>query len=180
MAMEILPHALGCFVCGVRNPLGLGLDLATDSRVVECRFCFRTEHCGFRGTIHGGLIATVLDEAMAWVIGVHARRFAYCAELNTRFLAPAAPSVELVARAEIVENKKGRLFLIRSELREATGRVLAEATGKYLPIPEARHTAMLADFAEDPSKWVGILGARPSSARECAVNEVKNYQINKS
>ena len=155
--MEILPHSLGCFVCGVRNPLGLGFDLVTDARLVECRFRYRTEHCGFRGTIHGGLIATVLDEAMAWVIGVHARRFAYCGELNTRFLAPAVPDVDLVARAEMVENKRGRLFLTRSDLRDGTGALLAEATGKYLPIPETRHGAMLADFAEDASKWVGVL-----------------------
>lgn len=162
--MEILPHTFGCFVCGTKNLHGLGLDLVTDTRVVECRFRYRTEHCGFHGTVHGGLVATVLDEAMAWVIGVHARRFAYCAELNTRFLAPAAPGLELVARAELVENKRGRLFLTRSELREAAGALLAEATGKYLPIPEARHGEMLADFAEDPSKWVGVL--RSSTASE--------------
>ena len=160
--MEILPHTLGCFVCGTHNPQGLKLDLLSDSQVVESRFQFRNEHCGFRGTVHGGLVATVLDEAMAWVIGVHARRFSYCAELNTRFLAPAAPGVDLHLRAELVENKRGRLFLTRSELRDAQGVVLAEATGKYLPIPAARHAEMLADFAENPGQWVD-LGAGTSS-----------------
>lgn len=132
------------------------LDLLSDSQIVECRFQFREEHCGFHGTVHGGLVSTVLDEAMAWVIGVHARRFAYCAELNTRFLSPAAPGVDLIARAEVMENKRGKLFVTRAELRDADGRMLVEATGKYLPIPAARHAEMLADFAEDPSAWVNL------------------------
>ena len=155
--MQILPHTKGCFVCGLNNPHGLRLDLVSDSQVVECRFQFRPEHCGFRGTVHGGLIATVLDEAMAWVIGVHARRFAYCAELNTRFLAPAAPGVEFFLRAELVENKRGKLFVTESSLRDvATECVLAQASGRYLAIPAARHAEMLADFAEDPSAWIDL------------------------
>jgi len=158
--MQILPHTFGCFVCGVRNPHGLRLDLLSDFRVVESRFQFRPEHCGFHGTVHGGLITTVLDEAMAWVIGVQARRFAYCAELNTRFLSPAAPGVDLLARAEVVENKRGKLYLTRSELRDADGRILAEATGKYLPLPMAKQVEFLADFAEDPSVWIH-LGIEP-------------------
>ena len=156
--MQSLPHTFGCFVCGLQNPQGLRLDFVSDARVVESCFQFRKEHCGFRGTVHGGLIATVLDEVMAWVIGVHARRFAYCAELNTRFLSPAAPGVDLRVRAELVEDKRGRLFLTRADLRDAEGVVLAEATGKYLPIPAARHAEMLADFAEDPSPWIDLLG----------------------
>ena len=157
--MQILPHTFGCFVCGVRNPIGMKLDLLSDSRIVECRFQFRDEHCGFRGTIHGGLVATVLDEAMAWVIGVHARRFSYCAELTTRFVAPAAPGIDLVARAEVVDDKRGRLFLTRSQLLDSAGSVLAEATGKYVPIPAAAHATMFADFAEDPAAWVDLARA---------------------
>lgn len=158
VGMQILPHTLGCFVCGVQNPQGLKLDLMSDGQIVECRFQFRNEHCGFRGTVHGGLVATVLDEAMAWVIGVHARKFSYCAELNTRFLAPAAPRVTLRLRAEIVENKRGRLFLTRSQLFDAEDVELATATGKYLPIPATRHAEMLADFAENPGLWVDLEG----------------------
>lgn len=156
--MQILPHTFGCFVCGLRNPHGLKLDLMSDSRIVECRFQFRIEHCGFHGTVHGGLVATVLDEAMAWVTGINGRRFAYCAELTTRFLAPAGPGVDLIARAEVVENKRGRLYFTKSELRADGGLLLAEATGKYLPIPAAIHESMFADFAEDPSAWVNAKG----------------------
>ena len=153
--MDSLPHTKGCFVCGLHNPIGFQLGMETDSRIVEARFKFREEHAGFRGVIHGGLISTVLDEVMAWVIGVNAQRFAYCAELNVRFLKTAHPGVPVVARAELLESKRGRLFLVKAALLSEDGEAHAEANGKFLPIPESQHGALFRDFAEDPTRWLG-------------------------
>jgi uncharacterized protein (TIGR00369 family) len=159
-AMHILPHTHGCFVCGIRSPVGLKLDLLSDGKVVETRVRFRPEHAGFSGVIHGGLITTVLDETMAWVIGVNTRSFAFAAELNVRFLRAVAPEVTMVARAELVENKRGRLFMTRGEIRSETGEIAVEASGKFLPIPAERQMAMLTDFAEDPSHWINLPGGK--------------------
>jgi len=143
-----LPHTKSCFVCGLNNPLGLKLDFETDGQIVRARFTPRTEHVGFKETVHGGLISTVLDEAMVWVIGVHAKRFAYCAELNVRFLQPARPHEELMVVAELVDNRRNKLFQAKAELQNPQGAVHAAATGKYLPIKEDNLAAMLSDFAE--------------------------------
>ena len=143
-----LPHTKSCFVCGLNNPQGLKLDLETDGQIVRTRFTPRPEHVGFRETIHGGLISTVLDEAMVWVVGVRTRRFAYCAELNVRFLQPARPLEELTVVAELVDNRRNKLFQSKCELQNAAGAVLAVATGKYLPVKEDDLAAMLGDFAE--------------------------------
>ena len=59
--MQALPHTRSCFVCGEANPLGLNLRFETDGRIVHTKFRPRPEHAGFRGVVHGGLIATVLD-----------------------------------------------------------------------------------------------------------------------
>ena len=146
--MMKLPHTKSCFVCGLNNPLGLKLDLETDGQIVSARFTPRPEHVGFRETIHGGLISTVLDEAMVWAIGVRTQRFAYCAELNVRFLQPARPNEELMLVAELVENRRNKLFQAKAELQNPRGAVHAAATGKYLPIKEDNLTEMLSDFAE--------------------------------
>jgi acyl-coenzyme A thioesterase PaaI-like protein len=143
-----LPHTKSCFVCGLNNPLGLKLDFETDGQIVRARFAPRPEHVGFRETIHGGLISTVLDEAMVWVVGVRTKRFAYCAELNVRFLQPARPHEELMVVAELVENRRNKLFQAKAELQNPRGAVHAAATGKYLPIKEDNLAEMLSDFAE--------------------------------
>ena len=143
-----LPHTKSCFVCGLNNPLGLKLDFETDGQIVRARFVPRPEHVGFSSTVHGGLISTVLDEAMVWAVGVRTKRFAYCAELNVRFLQPARPHEELMVVAELVDNRRDKLFQAKAELQSPRGGVLAASTGKYLPVKEDHLAEMLSDFAE--------------------------------
>jgi acyl-coenzyme A thioesterase PaaI-like protein len=68
--MRKLPHTHSCFVCGESNPAGLNLRFETDGRVVRARFTPRVEHVGFKQVVHGGIIATVLDEIMVWACAV--------------------------------------------------------------------------------------------------------------
>lgn len=151
--MKLLPHTRSCFVCGESNPAGLKLRFETDGRLVRTRFVPRDEHVGFRQTVHGGLTATVLDEIMVWACAVQTKRFAFCAELNVRFLNPVRPGEALVASGELVSNRRGKLLEAKAELRDQAGVVLATASGKYLPIKQGELADMVTDFVEDPG-WV--------------------------
>ena len=146
---KTLPRTRSCFVCGNANPVGLNLTFETDGRQVTSSFLPRAEHVGFADTIHGGLVSTVLDEAMVWACGVTAGRFAYCAELTVRFRHPVRPRTRLQVVGELEEDRRGRLLLARAELRDPAGRVLASATGKYIPVPPDELGDMLADFEGD-------------------------------
>src|SRR5512143_966533 len=119
--MQSLPHTRSCFVCGEANPAGLKLRFETDGRIVQTRFQPRPEHVGFRQTVHGGLIATLLDEIMVWACAVQTRQFAYCAELSVRFLSPLRPGEPVLAVAELVADRRGRLFEAKAELRTNGG-----------------------------------------------------------
>jgi len=146
-----LPHTKSCFVCGLNNPISLKLDFETDGKIVQARFTPRPEHAGFKQTVHGGIISTVLDEAMVWACSMKTKRFAYCAELNVRFIQPARPGEELMIVGELVENRRNKLFEARAELRKHNV-VLADATGKYLPVKGDVLAEMLSDFAESTGK----------------------------
>src|SRR6267154_5285639 len=108
--MRALPHTRSCFVCGESNPIGLRLRFETDGRVVQTRFIPRIEHSGFKQIIHGGLIATVLDEIMVWACAVQTKRFAFCAEINVRFLSPARPGEELIATGKLATNRRNKIY----------------------------------------------------------------------
>ena len=151
--MQPLPYTHSCFVCGEANPIGLRLKFETDGRLVRTRFCPRPEHIGFRQTIHGGILATLLDETMVWACAVPTRRFAYCAEFTIRYLKPARPLEEITATAELTENRRDKIFTARGELRDVHGTVLATATGKYLPIQDAEAGEMLADLIGDTTPY---------------------------
>jgi len=151
--MRELPHTHSCFVCGESNAAGLRLRLQTDGRIVQTQFSPKPEHTGFKGVMHGGLIATVLDEVMAWACVVRARRFAFCAEFTVRFLQPIPPGEEIIATAELTANRKNRIFETKGDLRNLSGGILAEANGKYLPVSANALTQMATDLIGDPD-WI--------------------------
>jgi acyl-coenzyme A thioesterase PaaI-like protein len=66
--MEKQPNSRMCFVCGIDNPIGLHLSFYTDDEG-RCIARFRPgpEHQGYPGHLHGGIISTLLDEAMGRV-----------------------------------------------------------------------------------------------------------------
>jgi uncharacterized protein (TIGR00369 family) len=147
--MKRLPHTRSCFVCGEANPRGFNLRSETDGRIVQARLVFDATHVGFKETVHGGLTATVLDEVMTWACVVQSRRFAYCAELNVRYLKPVRPGLQLVATAEMTSNRRGRVFETKGEILDSLGTTLAAATGKYIPLKELDAAEMKVDFIGD-------------------------------
>jgi uncharacterized protein (TIGR00369 family) len=148
--MQPLPHTRSCFVCGEANPLGLQLRFETDGKIVRAKFSPRPEHSGLKGVVHGGLIATVLDEVMVWACAVHTRQFAFCAEMKVRFLNPMRPGSDVTLTGELVTNRKGRILEARGIAQDPSGLTLAEATGKYLPIKGADVAQFAVDFVGDP------------------------------
>src|SRR5687767_3985137 len=122
-----LPHTHACFVCGESNPIGFRLRFFRHEGAVVSSFIAEKHHCGFRETIHGGLIATVLDEAMAWVCIAETNKFAYCGELNTRFLEPLLPGVKVNVTARLIANRRDRIYETDSEITGEDGKVYAKA-----------------------------------------------------
>ena len=152
--MQRLPHTKSCFVCGEANPIGLRLIMETDGQRVHAHFSPGPEHVGFKQTVHGGIISTLLDELMVWACAVQTKQFAYCAELNVRFLQPAIPGQPTLATAELVSNRRGKLFEAQAQLCNSSGTVLATATGKYLPLKGPLLAGMLDDFVGDASAFL--------------------------
>ncbi len=119
-----------CFVCGEKNPQGLKLDLRMDSerRQAEAEVTFPEHLQGWENVVHGGMLATVLDEAM-----IYAARAAgltcITGEVTVRFVRPARTGVPLTLKGRFLEDR-GRIVLAESEIRDPEGVILAWATGK--------------------------------------------------
>ena len=142
-----LPHTRSCFVCGLNNPLGLKLDFETDGRIVRARFAPRPEHVGFKQTVHGGLISTVLDEAMGWAMYA-AGAWAMTARMEVKYRRPLPLGEELLVSAEVTRDR-GRRLEAEAEVRTASGEVLAQAFGLFLRAPAERARELDASFLGD-------------------------------
>lgn len=144
-----LPHTAGCLVCGRENPHGLHLSLHVDAAgVVSTDFTPAPTQIGFQGVTHGGVLATVLDEAMVWAATWAGKRFCLCGEMAVRFRRPALVGQPLRVEAR-VELSRSRIVRTTGTVLDATGQVVAEATGTYVPLPPDKNREFVATLVDD-------------------------------
>jgi uncharacterized protein (TIGR00369 family) len=150
MALIELPHTRGCLVCGHDNPHGLHLHLNVDeeSGTVTCDFVPAIHHIGFEGIIHGGVLSTVLDEAMVWAATWSGKRFCVCGELNVRFRQSVAVGkpVRVMAKLSAV---RSRLIETEGTITDLSGKILVESTGKYVPLSPQRNREFVATLVPE-------------------------------
>jgi uncharacterized protein (TIGR00369 family) len=146
-----LPHTPGCLVCGHDNTFGLQLSLfvAPDTGIVSVDFAARPEHIGFEGIVHGGLIATVIDEAMVWAATWSGKRFCVCGELSVRFRRPAQIGEPLHVEAR-VEFARPKLVQTACTIRTTEGGIVAAGEGKYVPMALEKSHEVMRTFVDDP------------------------------
>jgi uncharacterized protein (TIGR00369 family) len=146
-----LPHTAGCLACGPANARGLRLSLFVDPEtgIVQTQFTTAIEHIGFEGVTHGGVIATVLDEAMVWAATWAIKRFCLCGEMSVRFRRPAEVDRALTFTAR-VESVRSKLISTTGDVADGSGRILATATGKYVPLPQEANHQYLQTLLDDP------------------------------
>ncbi len=127
-----------CFGCGGANPRGMRLafDPDPERRRIVGRFRLGAEYQGGPGFIHGGIIATVLDEAMGKVSrfsDVHA----VTAELTVEYLKPVRVDQEI--RVEAFESQReGRHLFHQGEVRDTEGELLARGRGRFVVVDRAK------------------------------------------
>jgi uncharacterized protein (TIGR00369 family) len=146
--MKKLAGYPGCMACGKANPRGLQLDLYFADGRVETRFRIPGYAQGFPGAAHGGILCTILDEVMAWAAIETTGHFYVTGEMNVRFLAPAVPGEDIIARGEIAEDKR-RYLLCRGEVQGAAGKILARAEGKFFPVTPEQQSQMQERWRRD-------------------------------
>jgi uncharacterized protein (TIGR00369 family) len=87
---------------------------------------------GFQGIVHGGIVSTVLDEAMSKAVAATGTE-ALTAELRVRFRHPAPSGVSLQVRGRVVR-RLGRLFETEADLAGPGGIQYAHASAKFLAV----------------------------------------------
>ena len=119
-----------CFACGRENPIGMGLHIELGEGTARTRWTAGDDFVGWSDKVHGGIIATLLDEVMAWAPSSF-DSWAVTAEMRVRFRSPAMPGEEMVATGRVVQRRR-RIYEVSGEVRGADGRVIAEGSGRYL------------------------------------------------
>lgn len=128
-----------CFGCGGGNARGMRLAFEFDesSQRVIGRFRLGAEYQGGAGFIHGGIIATVLDEVMSKVSRFSNLR-SVTAELTVEYLRPVRVDEELRVEG-FARRHEGRDLYREGEIRNTAGVLLARGRGRFVIIDPERY-----------------------------------------
>lgn len=131
--MEQVEDDSHCFVCGENNPHGLKLDwtLSDDERELSTTFVPEKRWQGWKDVVHGGIVATILDEIMV-NHGVLTGNPMVSVELNVRYRNPGQIEVPLEF-VGTTEQMKGKLYSGESRCTQ-NGNTIAEAEGKLMKV----------------------------------------------
>jgi uncharacterized protein (TIGR00369 family) len=126
-----------CFGCGLKNPSGLRLRFFTaeDSSIV-CHPRLARRFAGPPGHAHGGIIATLLDEAMSKANRARGV-VAMTRQLSVDYLRPVPLGAPLTLTARHV-SAHGRRHQCEAQITDAAGHVLATGTAVFVAVDPDR------------------------------------------
>lgn len=122
-------HHPNCVVCWDRHPFGLKVDyrVVGEHRVAGAFACGKSYE-GYSNVIHGGIVSTLLDGAMASCMlakGIEA----YTVDLRVRYRGPVEIGIPATLHAEWLQGS-GPLHLLQATLEQG-GKVRASARAKF-------------------------------------------------
>ena len=125
--------AHNCFVCGPTNPIGLKLSFMIDDDVCRTEFTPGSNHEGYPGVVHGGMLFSALDDVMAnWLYLKGAR--AYTAKCDIRFKKSVAVGDRLRLEGRQLETRGKMVRMEGKAFRERDGALVAESVGTFMII----------------------------------------------
>lgn len=133
-----------CFACS--NPNGLQLKFWRTQEGAVSRCSIPAGYCGFDGLVHGGIIATMLDEISCWAIFARLGKLGVTRDMMTRFHKPVRTETGLILAADIVSSDP-RSALVRATVRDADNTLLAEGESNWA-FPRLSRIAGLAGAEE--------------------------------
>jgi acyl-coenzyme A thioesterase PaaI-like protein len=120
-------HVPYCFGCSTKNPYGLKINFAVKDDTVVGTFTSHEYHMGPPDAVHGGIIATLIDEAISYfarTIIKHDIR-TMKEEIVFRNQAPIGETIYVEAR---LKEEKSRALILFAKVYSEDG-IIAEATG---------------------------------------------------
>jgi uncharacterized protein (TIGR00369 family) len=126
-----------CFGCGKANPQGLQLDflLAEDGTVV-CLAVIPDRFDGHPGFLHGGIIATLLDETMSKAVRARGL-IAMTRHLEVDYKRPVPSCVQLRMEGRVVSDE-GRKHWAEATVFGSDGHALAQGKGLFVEVRPAK------------------------------------------
>lgn len=121
-----------CFACGANNPSGLKMEFYDlEDGSIAALVTAKSDHMSYPGTLHGGIVATILDEALGRsTFTLEPDTWCVTLEVTVKYKKPVPYDVELRVAARVVEDRE-KVFICEGEVLLPDDSVAAAARGVY-------------------------------------------------
>lgn len=138
--MRKQPNSRMCFICGLENPFGLKLKIyEVEPGIIETTFTAPEQYQSYPGILHGGIVATILDEisGRAHMGDPSQARFMFTAKLEVKYRknVPIGKPLHIVGKAG---KTRGRMAESWAGIYDESGILLAEGNSLLVDIPPER------------------------------------------
>jgi acyl-coenzyme A thioesterase PaaI-like protein len=125
------PHST-CFACGKQNPFGFQLVFHTDEVNLYSKFMTRSEFSGWSNLTHGGILATLLDETMAWT-GIYLyKKYILTKSMTITYKKPVLAGTEIFLKGFVEKEVNNREVSIGAEIYNSNEELCASAVGSII------------------------------------------------
>ncbi|MHA1846052.1 MAG: PaaI family thioesterase [Promethearchaeota archaeon] len=132
-----------CFGCSKANPISMGLTFygKPGEKEVASIYEVRKEYCGFPAFTHGGIVAVLLDEVLAYATYHVMGKFGITKSLNINYKRPVLIGKKIFIKGEVInieKSDKKATIHAKGAIFEGTsdkGKICAEATSILVILP---------------------------------------------
>ena len=125
-----------CFGCSPNNEIGLKMSFYEDGEYIKCDWQPQERFQGYGSILHGGVIATAMDEIASWYIMTQLKTAGVTYQLNTKYKAPVyTDKGPIQLRARLKEQNR-RIADIDVKLFDFEGNLCSEGIVGYFVFPE--------------------------------------------
>jgi uncharacterized protein (TIGR00369 family) len=118
-----------CFGCGAANDIGLKMEFESNGIEVRSYTKIPERLAGWSNLAHGGILATILDETMAWTAIYLERSYILTKKMSVEFIKPVFVGDILEARGRILQKISNREVIVEAELCNEKGEIVSKGDG---------------------------------------------------
>ncbi len=159
-----LPYSDGCFVCGHSNVHGLQVQFYVQDNSVRVDLNFARHFNSFPNITHGGILSSILDEAMGWSAFIFSdvETFLFTRELTVTYKRNAPIGEPLLLMAEYVGAERGGMFSTKGKIVDMDGKIITASKGLFFPTSKEKMMETVAHLS-----FLDELTYHPKAVKYC-------------
>jgi acyl-coenzyme A thioesterase PaaI-like protein len=124
-----------CFGCGIKNPIGLKLTFTDTDEHIQATWMPSETYQGYPNVLHGGIIASLLDEIGAWCIYVKLDTAGVTRQMNITYISPVFINKGEIGLSACIKERSEDKAILLCQLTDNRSKVCAEAIIEYFIYP---------------------------------------------